>query len=197
MTSLMSRATLLLQGLMLSTTILCGCGRTTTPDGATSGETEELMKPDDVVITHRTGEVRRPWEGSAPAAPSLPVFTEATEDLGANAPEYVEPTAFHMGVGLRAVATSRGFVLSAKNTREEEVLIAAQDLALITGPDPVRDLIRINPGTADLRRFTPMILKPGEQAAREIPIKYLSNTRGTRLVYNNPRQEIRFFVPVE
>lgn len=193
----MFRQTLLLSGLLLSTAAFSGCGRTTTPDGPATGDTEELMKPDDVVITHRTGEVRRPWEGSAPAAPSLPVFMEATEDMGENAPDYVEPTAFHMGVGLRAVATSRGFVLSAKNTREEEVLIAAQDLALITGPDPVRDLIRINPGTADLRRFTPMILKPGEQAAREIPIKYLSNTRGTRLVYNNPRQEIRFFVPVE
>lgn len=197
-TSEMRRKLLLRSAIFLMLVAVAGCGRKSAPETTAAPEQrEELLKPDDVVITHRTGEVRRPWEGSAPAAPTLPVFTESTEDLGENAPDYSEPTAYHLGLGLRAVATANGFVISAKNKRQDEVVIAAQDLALITGPDHVKDLVLINPGTADLRRFTPLILKPGEQAAREIPIKYLSNTRGTRLVYNNPRQEIRFFVPVE
>lgn len=100
------------------------------------------------------------------------------------------------GLGIFATCAGNTLVISARNKGTEQMMIMQTDLALITGPDPRRDLVRVTPATADLSRFTPLILGPNERGTRRIPMRELGSLSGMRLVYNNPRQEIRFFVDI-
>lgn len=109
--------------------------------------------------------------------------------------DYTEPTVFEQNFGLHARAEGNEMVLSARNLSQQEITLGTADLALITGKRK-EDLIPIHPGTADLSSFTPLILKPGERGTRRIPMTYLTDPRGTRLVYYNRRQNIRFYVEV-
>lgn len=110
---------------------------------------------------------------------------------------FVEPVKFEHGVGLHARAEGMTLVVSARNQRPDEVIISAPDLAVITGPNMPDDLMLIHPGTADLSRVGPMILKPGQPGIMTIPIKVAVVLPGTRLVYNNPRKGFKFFVDIQ
>lgn len=108
-------------------------------------------------------------------------------------PEQFDPS----GLGLRAISMGPVVALSAHNRAPDQIAILRDDLAIITGPDPSRDLVRLNPGTAEVRNFTPLFLNQGERGALQFAMRDIPDLRGMRLVYNNPRQEIRFFIIIE
>ncbi len=101
------------------------------------------------------------------------------------------------GLGLRAVSRGPEIIISAHNQNTEQVAILRDDLALITGPDPQEDLVLVNPGTAEVTDFTPLFLNPGERGVLRFTMRDHAALSGMRLVYNNPRQDIRFFVMIE
>lgn len=111
--------------------------------------------------------------------------------------DFTEPTQFEKNFGLHARAQGPTIILSMRNRNVEAVTISPDDLAIITGPNPQKDLLRVNPGTADLRGFSPIILETGEIGTRRIQLKTISSAAGMRLVYNNPRQGILTFVDIE
>lgn len=121
-----------------------------------------------------------------------------------NADTYTEPTEgaddIGMAVRISNQASNSGgplIIISVRNDRREEVAVYYRDLAFITGPDRKKDFIQISPETAKLDNVTPLILKPGERGAIGIPMKVTANFLGSRMVYNNPRNKIRFFVTVQ
>ena len=131
---------------------------------------------------------------------------EKPSDLASlvNAETYTEPTEGGEDMGMAARISNQAsqaggpmIVVSVRNDRREEVAVYYKDLAFITGPDRKKDFIQVGPDTAKLENVTPLILKPGERGAIGIPMKVSANFLGSRLVYNNPRNKIRFFVTVQ
>ncbi len=119
-------------------------------------------------------------------------FTVIAGDTAA----YQDPANYQQNVGLHARMEGNALVVSMHNQRQQEITLTHTDLAIITGANP-DDMVFINPATADLRKFTPLILKPGQRGVRRLPMKTGRNYAGMRLVYNNPRQQIRFFVSIQ
>ena len=102
------------------------------------------------------------------------------------------------GLGLRAVSRGPELILSAHNRGADgQFTIMRDDLAIITGPDPREDLVLVNPGTAEVSDFTPLFLNEGERGVLRFAMREYQDLSGMRLVYNNPRREIRFFVEIE
>ncbi|MCC6546159.1 hypothetical protein IT570_03235 [Candidatus Sumerlaeota bacterium] len=112
--------------------------------------------------------------------------------------DFQEPRVYdRSNFGLHASGSGNLLLISARNKGDMDVTIFPQDLALITGPDRRRDLMVVNPVTADLSQFTNVTLKPNDRAVIRLPIKLYSNLKGMRLVYNNPRQNILTFVDIQ
>lgn len=107
------------------------------------------------------------------------------------------PSTVHQGVGLHARAEGSSLVISADNQRNQEVGFLPVDFALITGTDRQNDFHRISPSNANVKAVTPLLLPPGQRGVLTIPLRQPLPLRGSRLVYNNPRDGIQFFVIVE
>ena len=122
----------------------------------------------------------------------------------ADSADFSKPTQFDKsGLGLRAVAKGDTIILSAERQPLAEgaeadapIAIGPKDLALITGPTRA-DLVMLDRASIDLAKFTLLQLNPGERRTTTIKFWFRKDLSGTRLVYNNPRQNIRFPVPVE
>jgi hypothetical protein len=113
---------------------------------------------------------------------------------------YTEPSVFQSNVGLHAKRVGDELVISAVNQRPEEVVIYYKDLGLLVPaevPGAKRKLVLIGPQNALLTEVTPLFLGQGQQGVMRIPMLEPSLMAGSRLVYNNPRNSITFFVEIE
>lgn len=109
---------------------------------------------------------------------------------------YTEPAELHDGVGIHAQARPGRLILSVRNRRPEEVAVVQSDLALITGKDPRRDLRILDQSL--VRAFTPIVLAGGDHNIAQVLFHDPNlDASGMRLVYNNPRQNLRFYVIVD
>jgi len=126
-----------------------------------------------------------------------PELSEANNvTLDVELQEFTEPENYENGIGLHASARNWRLIISVRNRRENPVEFYATDFALITGPSR-EDLILIDETTADLRTFYPYTLEPGQAAVIQFTLKVAQSLQGTRLVYNNPRQEFLASTPVK
>jgi hypothetical protein len=109
--------------------------------------------------------------------------------------EYAQPTAYVDGVGLRGVAQGSTVAISLHNRREEAFLVEPSDFGVIVDGS----LRRVDePGAADLSLFPNRIeLEPGASAMGVIRFPGIEDLAGQRLVFNNPRIGVRFFVRIE
>ena len=113
---------------------------------------------------------------------------------------YTEPVKFEKDFGIHARRDGNKLVISAANNRSDEVHIVYTDLALIrpsAGSPAERKPILISPEKADLRQVVPLVLRSGEQGVMQIPLRNPALMNNARLVYNNPRKNIIFFVGIE
>jgi hypothetical protein len=111
---------------------------------------------------------------------------------------FTEPTSIEAdGVALHARAEGNVLILSFRNDRPDEVTVTLDDLLVLSGPDRQRDVHPLTPVTADIRAFTPIILKPGERAVRLIPMRLDFPLRGHRVAYYNRRQSIKARAVIE
>jgi hypothetical protein len=140
-------------------------------------------------------------KAEVPATPSDPDdYTLVVADSA----DFSKPTQFDKsGLGLRAVAKGDTIILSAERQAAAEgaeagppFAIGPKDLALITGPTR-EDLVMLDRASIDISKFTLLQLNPGDRRTTTIKFWFRKDLSGTRLVYNNPRQNIRFPVPVE
>lgn len=110
--------------------------------------------------------------------------------------DYIQPQKFEAGLGIHARMDGRDLIISAKNDTNKELIVAYPDFAFIMGSTP-KDLLFLTANMADTKRFSEMVLKPGTADVRRIPIRIQDELRGRRMVYNNRRDKITFFVVVE
>jgi len=122
----------------------------------------------------------------------LPPGEEALEDAN-----YTEPSRQVKGLGLHARGQQNTVIVSIKNNTGRQLALIPKDFALLTGRDPRRDLVFINANTADMKTFPAVMLE--DDATFSFPLRMLAvpNVQRMALVYNNPRNGIKFAVPVE
>lgn len=133
-----------------------------------------------------------------PSQYKLVATTSAVRINNDNDKSFTEPRVYdRSNVGFHARGEANVLVISVRNKGDMDLTIYPQDFALITGPDRRRDLMVVNPVSADVSQFTNVTLRPNDRAVINLPIKLFSNLKGLRMVYNNPRQNIMCFVDVE
>lgn len=139
-------------------------------------------------------------KSEVPAASGSDSYTLIVADSA----DFSKPTQFDKsGLGLRAVAKGDTIILSAERQPLAEgaetgppIAIGPPDLALIMGPERA-DLVMLDRASIEMSKFTLLQLNPGERRTTTIKFWFRKDLGGTRLVYNNPRQNIRFPVSVE
>jgi len=110
---------------------------------------------------------------------------------------YTEPTSFNDDIGLHARAARNVLILSWRNHRSGEIMVRAEDLALITGPDRDGDIHPFNTANVNMSRFTPLILQAGQSGVMAVEMRTPFPLAGTRLAYFNRRQELMARADVE
>lgn len=110
---------------------------------------------------------------------------------------YTEPTSFHDDIGLHARAARNVLILSWRNHRDGELMVRAEDLAIITGPDREHDIHPFNTANVNMSRFTPLILQPGQSGVMAVEMRTPFPLSGARLAYFNRRQEVMVRADVE
>lgn len=122
-------------------------------------------------------------------------LAEEQYDIKVDSPlVYSEPSVFEQGLGLHAQSDGASVVISALNSSDGPIVVGPRNFALITGPDRTRDLIILNPTTANLRQFVPMRLKPGERGLFTFTLNEYRDLKGTLLIYRN--LDLEFEMPV-
>jgi len=108
--------------------------------------------------------------------------------------DFIEPTEFHEGVGIKAIAQGNSVSIYIRNARETDFLLSPTDFAVIVD----RQQHRVESGRTDFRRFPyPFRMPPEAVTAGVITFPRLGDLAGARLVFNNPEIGKPFFVPIE
>lgn len=140
-----------------------------------------------------------PWLAAACARTPPPELDDPAEyrTIVGNEELFTEPATYHDDVGLHARAARNILILSWRNHRSGEIMVRAEDLALITGPDRERDIHPFTSTNVNLSNFTPLILQPGQSGVMTIEMRTPFPLEGTRLAYFNRRQEVMVRADVE
>jgi hypothetical protein len=109
--------------------------------------------------------------------------------------QFTEPSYFEQGVGIHATGQGSSLVVSLRNKTGKTIQFIPRDFAVITSAKR-EDLIILTPSEAQI--YTADVEIPdGESAFMRADLRRAVDVAGKRLVYNNPRDGIRFFVEIE
>jgi hypothetical protein len=123
---------------------------------------------------------------------ALQVRSDVPQGIVATA---TEPTSYDQGVGIHARGSGQTLLISLRNKTGRTIQVIPLDFAVIAGPERA-DLIRISPAEAAIL-MPDSELRDGELMLLQIRINRPVDLAGKRLVYNNPRDGVTFFVPIE
>jgi hypothetical protein len=127
-------------------------------------------------------------------ADSYALVIKGAEAAGGVA-SFTEPTVIENGVGIHALGRGNRLIISIRNKTPRALSVLPRDFAVILGPKR-EDLLVLNPAVAEVSGFSAEV-EPGDRTVLDLTLKVPAELPGRRLVFNNPREKIQFFIVID